>query len=56
MKDWQNGKKTEINMKEGECWYLDIRKPHKAINQGDTNRIHLVVDIKLTDKVINSIC
>ena len=33
-------------MGEGELWYLDIRKPHTAINGGDENRIHLVIDIR----------
>ena len=47
-----NGQKTEINMREGECWYLDIRKPHKAINKGDTDRIHLVVDIEINNEII----
>ena len=35
-----------INMSIGECWYLDVRKPHRAINAGDTNRIHLVIDVE----------
>ena len=26
------GRKHTVNMKEGELWYLDIRKPHTAIN------------------------
>lgn len=50
-----NGVKNEINMREGECWYLDIRKPHKAINKGDTDRIHLVIDIELNEEIIKSI-
>ena len=42
--DW-NGKGDPINMKVGEAWYLDVRKPHRAINSGDTPRIHMVVDV-----------
>ncbi len=45
-----HGKKHLVNMKEGELWYLDIRKPHMAVNNGDDIRIHLVVDIEANDK------
>lgn len=45
-----------VRMKKGECWFLDTRKPHTAINAGDEERIHLVVDIltenKLYDKLV----
>ena len=43
-------------MKKGECWFLDTRKAHMAINGGDEERIHLVVDIvteaPLYDKLV----
>ena len=42
--DW-NGKADPINMKVGEAWYLDVRKPHRAVNGGDNHRIHLVIDV-----------
>lgn len=42
--DW-NGKADPINMKVGEAWYLDVRKPHRAVNSGDTHRIHMVIDV-----------
>ena len=32
------------HMAVGQVWYLDTRKPHRAINGGTTDRIHLVVD------------
>jgi hypothetical protein len=45
-----------IHMKKGECWFLDTRKAHMAINGGDEERIHLVVDIvteaPLYDKLV----
>lgn len=44
-----DGVPREITMKKGECWFLDTRKPHRAINGGDEERIHLVVDV-LTEK------
>ena len=40
-----NGTKCVHNMKKGECWFLDTRRPHTAINGGDDIRIHLVADV-----------
>lgn len=40
-----HGERHTVNMRVGECWYLDTRKPHAAVNDGDTDRIHLVVDV-----------
>lgn len=52
------GNPQKIHMKKGECWFLDTRKPHMAVNGGDEERIHLVVDIvtedKLYDKLVNT--
>ena len=39
------------HMNVGECWYLDVRKPHQAINGGTEMRTHLVVDIEANDEV-----
>lgn len=47
-----NGTPDRIHMNEGECWFLDTRKPHQAINGGTEERIHLVVDV-LTEKVLH---
>ena len=38
-------------MPEGTCWYLDTRKPHRAINGGKEDRIHLVIDLEANDNV-----
>ena len=45
------GTKDLVNMSEGSCWYLDIRKPHMAINNGNDWRTHLVVDVVANEKV-----
>jgi hypothetical protein len=38
-----NGEK--INMKQGEIWEINNHeKPHSVINDGDTDRIHLLID------------
>ena len=28
-----------------EAWLLDTRKPHRAVNNGEEDRVHLVIDI-----------
>jgi hypothetical protein len=44
-KCWHSRNYDEAVMKQGECWYLDTRKPHEATNGGDDDRIHLVIDV-----------
>jgi hypothetical protein len=41
----QFSKETRRHMKVGSCYYLDIRKPHSAVNNGHQVRTHLVVDV-----------
>ena len=53
--DWQ-GNHEPVNMKVGEAWYLDVRKPHRAVNDGDTERIHIVVDVVSNQQLRNLIC
>ena len=33
-----------VMMAAGECWYLDLNRPHRAANPGASDRIHLVID------------
>lgn len=37
---------TPVNMKYGECWYLRLTDPHKIINEGDTERVNLTIDMR----------
>ena len=53
--DW-HAELVEAHMKVGECWYLDVRKPHRAINSGTEMRTHLVVDVEANDEVRALIC
>ena len=53
--DW-HAELVEAHMKVGECWYLDVRKPHRAINDGTEMRTHLVVDIEANDEVRALLC
>ena len=45
------GCEHEVHMMQDECWYIDVRKPHRAINDGKSDRIHLVVDIEASSQV-----
>ena len=38
-----------IEMREGECWYVNFNLPHRVANRGTTDRVHLVVDCVMND-------
>lgn len=44
-----------IIMHEGDSWYMNANLPHKVLNNGDTDRIHLVVDCKVNEWLKNTI-
>ena len=46
-----DGTMDVVTMEKGQCWYLDTRKPHAAVNNGDTDRIHLVIDVWANDEL-----
>ena len=48
--DWE-GNEITAQMGEGELWYLDIRKPHRATNGGLTERVHLVIDVVANNNI-----
>ena len=35
---------NRVEMESGSCWFLDFRRPHQVLNQGDSSRTHLVID------------
>jgi hypothetical protein len=43
-----HGREVRHHLGIGEMWSLDTRKPHAARNDGETDRIHLVVDCEST--------
>lgn len=49
-------KKEDYHYGFGECWLIDTRKPHMAVNNGPEERIHLVVDTIVTPKLERMIC
>ena len=44
-----------VKMNEGELWYLDFSQKHRVENNGDSDRIHLVMDCKVNDWLIEMI-
>jgi quercetin dioxygenase-like cupin family protein len=40
-----------IEMNEGEGWYLDLSLPHRVENNGETDRVHLVIDCVVNEWV-----
>lgn len=44
-----------LTMKEGELWYLDFSKKHRVENNGDADRVHLVIDCKVNDWLVETI-
>lgn len=45
------GAKVQKNFPEGALCYLDQRQPHQALNGGETERIHLVMDVASNDRL-----
>ena len=46
---------TVVDMKPGECWYMRLTDPHRVINNGDTERVNLTIDMVPNDWVRNLI-
>lgn len=38
-----------VPMRPGECWYVDVNRPHSVANSGSQARVHLVIDCILND-------
>lgn len=38
-----------VAMRPGELWYLRLSEPHAVTNRGATDRVHLVVEVRLND-------
>lgn len=39
----------QLQLKAGECWYMDFSKTHDIANQGKTTRVHLIIDALRND-------
>ncbi len=38
---------TRVVLGEGECWYLRLSDPHSVENNGESDRVHLVIDVQV---------
>lgn len=39
------GRRFQRHLSARDLWYLDMRKPHAAVNKGNAERVHLVIDV-----------
>jgi len=42
---WMRAGDEEVRMQTGELWWFDNKAEHEAMNDGDTDRIHLIFDL-----------
>jgi aspartyl/asparaginyl beta-hydroxylase (cupin superfamily) len=42
-----------VRMDEGECWYINANLKHSVSNNGESDRIHLVIDCVVNDELID---
>ena len=47
---------TAVDMRPGEWWYLRLSDPHAVFNRGTSDRIHLVVDVRVNDWLSEMLC
>jgi len=38
-----------LELAEGECWYVNVDLKHRLANNGDRDRVHLVIDVVVDD-------
>ena len=46
---WFHINDVPLQMHPGECWYMNANLPHRVINYGKSDRIHLVIDCQVND-------
>lgn len=44
---------SPMTMKAGECWYLRFADEHSVKNLGETDRIHMVIDVRVNDWLLD---
>jgi len=42
---------TRVRLEPGTCWYLRLSDPHRVVNGGTSERVHLVIDAEVNDWV-----
>lgn len=48
-----NNKRVE--MKSGECWYLNLSEPHSVENFSQRDRVHMVIDVSVNKWLIDAL-
>ena len=43
--------RRRVILEAGSCWYLRLSDPHSVANQGDADRVHLVIDASVNEWV-----
>ncbi|MEO1527789.1 MAG: aspartyl/asparaginyl beta-hydroxylase domain-containing protein [Planctomycetota bacterium] len=46
---------TQVALNPGECWYLRLSDPHSVRNDGQTDRVHLVLDVEVNQWLIDQL-
>lgn len=54
-RSWLSGGIADFHMAKGECWWLDVSRPHEVVNNSMIDRIHLVIDVYNNDTLRESI-
>lgn len=44
-----------LPMAPGECWYINADLPHSVVNRGTTARVHLVIDCRVDDWLLDQL-
>ncbi|MCW2497671.1 aspartyl/asparaginyl beta-hydroxylase domain-containing protein [Jatrophihabitans sp.] len=42
---------SRLVLAEGECWYIDFDLPHEVHNRGASDRVHLVIDVRVAQEL-----
>ena len=48
---WEDKTKIECNLQQGRYYYTDVSKPHAVTNDADFDRLHLVIDCFINEKL-----
>jgi quercetin dioxygenase-like cupin family protein len=43
--------RRRVELEAGSCWYLRLSDPHSVVNNGDADRVHMVIDAAVNDWV-----
>ena len=46
---------TKFKMRKGECWWLDVSKPHQVLNESEIDRVHLVIDVYVNNFITETL-